>query len=111
VDSAWEKIREALFPPEIPPSLSRATLTLLASAQTRFALEPQQPQEDCPLAEAARQELEEEVRLHEEQQDLEFHKKHYAKIRAGRLKSKKEAIARARDVEEMPTAISDHQRA
>ena len=57
---------------------------------------------------AARQELEEEVRLHEEQQSLEFHKKHYAKIRAGRLKSKMEAIPSARDEEEMPRPVSDN---
>lgn len=50
------------------------------------------------------------MRLHDKQQSDEFHKKHLAKIRAGRLKSKKEAIGRPKDDEEMPTAISDHQR-
>ena len=50
------------------------------------------------------------MRVHEEQQSDEFNKKHLAKIRAGRLKSKKEAIGRPRDEEEMPAAISDHQR-
>ena len=63
------------------------------------------------MAEAARHELEEEVKLHEEQQRLEFRKKHYAKISAGRLESKKKAISRAIDEEEMPGSASDNQRA